>query len=138
MNPQDDNKQGQPDYQPKTIFSDPQAQPQQTVVYNAVPEPVLPNGTKAPSSKKGLIIAIISGVGALFIIALVVIVLASADNSKSKNQDDSATSTQAPILQPAQAIEMEQTNNSINQDLSGLDDEKDFPANSLEDKTLGL
>lgn len=68
------------------------------------------------------------------------VILTSQSSTKSpgpaKTQQDQSSGS--GLLEPAKAIELEQTNNAINQDLSSLDDNKDFPTNSLDDKTLGL
>lgn len=56
-----------------------------------------------------------------------------------KNQTPVTQQTDQPQgPQPAQAIDVEQTNNSINQDVTGFDNTKDFPDTMLDDSTLGL
>lgn len=144
MNPQD------PEYKPKTIYSEPNQTVTQPEVYNspnlstvpygaqASPQPnTAPTANSSSKGSKGPLIAIIV-VAAIFLI-VVGVVLATGGSKKKTTKDTSTTKTDAAsVLQPAQAIELEQTNNAVSQDLSGLDDEKDFPASSLEDKTLGL
>lgn len=129
------------EYHPKTIFSDPQQGVPPPIpvppagVYGTTPAAIQAQSAKA-SSKKGLMIALgIAGAVVLVLIIIVVVIMASKGSSKKQ---DTSKQSQAAILQPATEIELEQINNSINQDMSTIDDEKDYPANSLEDKTLGL
>lgn len=135
---------------PQQPYNPQNQQPPQPEVYNS---PTLANASYgvvqpqsggAPASggpvrsRRGLLIAAITG-GAVIIILIILAVVLTMSSSGSKEKPavtETDTSTQA--LQPAKSIELEQANNSINQDMSGLNDEKDFPANSLDDKTLGL
>jgi hypothetical protein len=92
-----------------------------------------------PKSHKGLIIAgIVAGV--LVVVGILIFLIANADpGNKAKTKETTQQSTtDAPALEPAQSVEMEQANNALSQDLSRLDDEKDLPAKSLENDTLGL
>lgn len=141
MNPNDE-------YKPKTIYSEPDAEPlQQPEVYNSptlnnvpygaqpAPQPQSANSKKA-SNKTPLIAA---GVVSLIAIIVVGVVLAmNSGNSANKATPQTNDADNNAVLQPAKPLELEQTSNALSQDLSGLDDEKDFPAASLEDKTLGL
>lgn len=93
-------------------------------------------------AKKGpgkLVIIVIAGIALLVVLGIVVAV-SSAGNKPKTNQaaQQSVDPNQSQNLKPAQAIDLEQASNAISQDLSSLDDEKDFPATSLDDKTLGL
>lgn len=63
-------------------------------------------------------------------------VLMSGNKTKQTTTQQSTDQPQGP--QPAQAIDVEQTNNSINQDVTGFDNTKDFPDTMLDDSTLGL
>ena len=95
------------------------------------------SANSSKKSKKGLFIAIGLAVVVVFFLLGAVLIA----NSKPKTAKKAATTDTATVqqsLQPATAIDVEQTNNALSQDLSGLDDEKDYPAASLEDKTLGL
>lgn len=110
--------------------------PEQPYMSGQPPQPMtkLPTPPKKSSTKKPLLVAGI-GIGLLVIISVVVIVLGGG-----KKQTPVATdqTEQAQGPQPAQAIDVEQTNNSINQDVTGFDNTKDFPDNLLEDSQLGL
>lgn len=115
--------------------------------YQAPPQPQIITGNTGAtglksSSRKGpnkLVIIIVVGVVLLLIMAIAVAISSQGNKDKNKQQNQSSTdSTQAQSLQPAQAIDLEQANNAISQDLSSIDDETDFPATSLDDKALGL
>lgn len=135
MNPEE------PDYKPKTIYSDPQGLPpasSTTPVFGTTQVGVDAAAVAASSksSKKSLIIAAAIGGSVLIIVIIIVAVLSmSSSNTKKK---ELATDLQPAILQPANGIELEQINGSINQDISSNDDQKDYPPDSLDDKTLGL
>lgn len=100
------------------------------------PQPMtkLPTPPKKPSIKKPLIVASIT------ILVLVAVTAGAIMFAGGKKQTPVATdqTQQAQGPQPAQAIDVEQTNNSINQDVTGFDNTKDFPDNMLEDTQLGL
>lgn len=131
--------------------------PQQTGVYNSLslaPTPYDTHTTEQPQvfsesaqnlpgpAKKApnkLIIIIIAGVSLLIVLVIVVFVASQSQKPKTNQANTPATNSAQPQnLEPAQAIDLEQASNAISQDLSSLDDEKDFPATSLDDKTLGL
>lgn len=84
---------------------------------------------------------IIAGVvvGLLLIVTFIV-VLTSKDKPAptAKPQVSTSDTTGSSFLRPATAIDVEQTSNSVSQDLSGLNDDSDFPANKLDDKALNL
>ena len=138
----------------RTLYSDPynpQASiPPQQQANGQLPSPVtdptqlgqgVPPVTPPTDPKKGgpniLVIVVIVGVVLVLICGLIVLLSSGGDDTATNQQ---ATEQQAgsQTLQPAKSIELEEANNAINQDLSGLDDEKDYPNNSLEDMTLGL
>jgi hypothetical protein len=107
------------------------------------PAPQFPQQSPAPPApKKPKTLVIVSIVlGVLLVLAIIVaLIMNSGDKTANQAQPTPAqdSTTQAEILEPAQSVEVEQTSNSLSQDLSGLDDEKDLPTNSLDDKTLGL
>lgn len=136
--------------------------PQQPGAYNTLPSATAPNmysGQPVPPSqpatvvgapvaspsyqrKSGpskLVIIVIAGVVLVLVIGIIALVATSGSNKKANTKDQTSTdTTQSQSLLPAQPIDLEQTNNAISQDISGLDDEKDFPAKSLDDKTLNL
>lgn len=90
--------------------------------------------------KRGPLIAIISGVVVGLILIILAVVASLSDGVKTK-EDEAAlnkNSVSSQVVEPASSLDVNQTNNSIGQDLSRIDDEKDFPSTSLDDKTLGL
>lgn len=118
------------------------------VPYGAQPAPQpqtaagsAPAATQYPA-KKGpnkLVIIVIAGVALLLVLVVIAVVVSSGKPSDDQaNQAQQIDPSQLQSLQPAQSIDLEQANNAISQDLSSLDDEKDFPTDSLDDKTLGL
>lgn len=123
---------GQPkqDIYSPSLADVPYGAPQQPSQYSA-------NSQTSRKSHKGLFILLITGV--VIIGGLSVYALLAGGNKPAPKQSTSTNDTpQSQVLEPAQAIDVEQTNNSLSQDLSRLDDEKDLPNNSLEDTTLGL
>lgn len=52
--------------------------------------------------------------------------------------ENNIQSSEGPGPQAANAIDVQQTNNSISQDLSSLNNDQDFPEDALSDKSLGL
>lgn len=152
MEPQNDNQpqkvftpdnsdENQEDYRARGLTSTPYSTPQpveplQPKAQNGViNDPLEKSGFKIP--KRPLIAGI---VGAVLVIILIIVALIAGGGGDKTGQDKPSTDNSAltPALQPAQSVELEQTNNALSQDLSGLDDEKDLPNNSLEDQTLGL
>lgn len=140
------------EYHPKTIFSGPQAPiagqapvpPVNGMVYGAAPAAATvatPDGVNpavaapAKSSKLPLIIGAVVGVIAIIVVIIGVVIASSGGGSKENSETNKS---QAAILQPATDIELEQINSANTQDMTSLDDEKDYPNDSLEDKTLGL
>ncbi len=128
MDPQDNRQQYGLQPTPQSTM-----QPQPAATFSGPSDPV-------KKSRKGPIIAIIAGVVVALLLIIIAVIAATSDSSQQKpdQQNNSPASSQADLLKAGQAIEIEQINNAINQDLSGLDDEKDLPANNLDDKSLGL
>lgn len=94
----------------------------------------LPQPPKKSSMKKPLIIGG-ALLGILAIVTVLAIVLSGGKGQQAPTQQQ-ADQPQGP--QPAQAIDVEQTNNAINQDVTRFDNTKDFPDNMLDDSSLGL
>lgn len=131
--PFDPNRQQYPPAEPATYGSQPSLQPRVVAGTNDI----LPRPSKKGPNK--LIIIIIAGVVLLLILGIYAITATQSQKTAApQSNQQSAETDYAQSLQPAQAIDLEQANNAISQDLSSLDDEKDFPAASLDDKTLGL
>lgn len=112
------------------------------VPYGAQPSPqpqVAPTINSGSGGPNKLVIIVIAGIVLLFIVGIIALVMSSGGSDKAGDKTlETPANTQSQSLQPAESIDLEQTNNAISQDMSGLDDESDFPANSLDDKTLNL
>lgn len=129
---------------PQTVISDMQVPggviTPQPLVDVTSPKPVLPTqpvvGPK-PKKPKFLLIIIIAVV--LLAAMTVAGVLLSKPKKKSPaNTAQTQQTDQKTGLSPAEAIDVEQANSSINQDISSINDENDFPPTQLDDKALGL
>lgn len=94
----------------------------------------LPNQPKKTSPKKPLLI------GGILIMLLIVVTVVAVVLGGGKKQTPATTqqTDQAQGPQPAQAIDVEQANNSIGQDVTSFDNAKDFPDNMLDDSSLSL
>lgn len=107
-----------------------------------VGQPAAPDPTQvsapapAPSKRSKKPFIIIAVVVALFAGITLAVLLTSSNKPKAPQEQQATDQQQGP--QPAQAIDVEQTSNSISQDISGHDNNKDFPTTQLEDKDLGL
>lgn len=122
----------------------------QTSMTNALPDgntaapgqvaPVVSSGGGGGGKSKFLLIAFITVV--VLVVITVAAVLMAPKKKKAvttKKSDTSQTNSNgAKGPQPASALDVEQANNSINQDISNPNDDNDFPANQLDDKSLNL
>jgi hypothetical protein len=114
-------------------------QPQPSFPGNpGVPQPIQPI-TKLPSTKKPSkkLPLIIGGalVGVLLLITVGAVLLSGGDKTAKITETPTQT-LDGP--QPAAAIDVEQANSAITQDVTGHDNTKDFPEDMLSDKALGL
>lgn len=112
------------------LFQAPPNIPIQQTPENIVPE-------NKPKKNKMIIFLIVSF---LVLVVLTVAALLLVPKKKGTKSQDNQTATQQPQspVKPAEAIDVEQTNNSVNQDISGLNIDEDFPTTQMEDKALGL
>ncbi len=112
--------------------------PQSTLPTMPTPPPpagAVIGGPKAGKSKMMMIVVI--AVVLLVVILGAVLMLGKKPAKKAATKTPANTSqSQGP--QPAKALDVEQSNNSINQDITGLNDDKDYPADQLSDKSLNL
>ena len=152
MNPQQPGQQPDPLNQNPNVQNLPTQQPEiynspslSNLPYGSQPAPQPQNALESISSsdstsksRKGLFIVAIVGGVLIVVLLVVVLIINSGGDSQSKSSDKQQNTNATQTLEPAQSLEIEQINNSITQDLSSLDDEKDFPESSLNDKTLGL
>ncbi len=106
---------------------------------NQVSPPPPSTFAPSPTPKKNRLPWIIAAalIGVLIIISVIVVVLSSDQATTSKSQNTTAK-VGSPAVQPATAISVEELNNSLSQDISGLNDDSDFPVNHLDDRALGL
>ncbi len=127
LNQNTDDKTAQAGQQ---FFQAPPNLPIQQTSENVAPE-------KKPAKNKMIVFVIVSF---LVLVALTVAALLLAPKKKGANSQDNQATIQQPQspVKPAEAIDVEQTNNSVNQDVSGLNIDEDFPATQMEDKALGL
>ena len=121
------------------LFHAPFEQPPETsggVVASSAPNPEMPE-SGPPKSKLPLIIGG-AAVGLLLLIALIAIV-ASSGSPKTKTTTGSKTdSTQVEGPKAANSSSLQLIDDSISQDASSLNDDKDFRANKFEDRSLNL
>lgn len=136
----------QPQQDPSTYFGQPYKEPYPVVASatqpQLVPTAIVGASTNEVSAKKRpnkLVIIIIAGLSLLVVLGILVALNSQGQTGKdNKTQVPQADSSQSQSLLPAHSIDLEQTSNAISQDLSSLDDEQNYPATSLDDKTLGL
>ncbi|MBI5357981.1 hypothetical protein HZB74_04005 [Candidatus Saccharibacteria bacterium] len=93
------------------------------------------NTPKGDKKTKKLIIAIAVLLGIFAILAI--IVLASGGNKKQAEQPVQNTKTESLVKEPT-AIDVENVNNSISDDVTNLSTDNDFPADNLSDEKLEL
>lgn len=74
----------------------------------------------------------------ILLLAIIGVVVSLSGNGKKKGQDTSSIAQPSELTRDPSAIDIENVNNSISSSITGLDDEKDFPATNLEDKNLEL
>lgn len=85
---------------------------------------------------KKLLIIIAALVGLFVIIAIIVLAFSSGDKDPN-DQPEQQASGEFYVKEPA-AVDVESVNNSISDNISGLDTNTDFPEDSLSDQNLGL
>lgn len=94
-----------------------------------------------PSPKKSKKLPLIIGVSLLAVTGLIVVasVMLSGDKKTPTQQPEQTEETSDSLgPQPATAVGTEQTNNSISQDISSVNDDQDFPVDQLSDDELKL
>lgn len=110
--------------------------------YGAVPQPSssMPTSATPPGTpKRNRTPFIIAGVlGGILLILTAIAIVASNKPTGNNTQKTSEDTNAASFLIPANAIGVEQTSNSISQDVSGLNDDSELPPNKIDDKALGL
>ena len=136
------NPQPQPPLQPQPQTPAPQLfnQPFANPLGPPPPDPTITAEVSPPPANKKLLLILgtLAGLELLVILGLS-LVLASTPATHTKTKAaDSILNSQFGIPQAATATGLQLTNDSITQDISNLVDGHDFPANQLDDKSLGL
>lgn len=137
MNPeQQPQPQSGPQQPPaKPLFNEPFESPLEkapVVGQMSAPEPAPEDQGK----NKLVLIVIAAGVSLLIIIILIVVVASSSSNKTGQKTQDAEK--QSMELGPATSTTVQQTNDSISQDIGNLNDDEDFPSNKLSDDSLNL
>lgn len=102
-----------------------------------VPTSPLMPAIKTPSPKKSKLFLFISG-GVALLVIIIIIVLVVSGGGKKPAPKTTTNSTSSSLLDPATALDVQQTSDGISNHLNQLDDSQSLPANALDDKTLGL
>ncbi len=111
---------------------------------NSITPPMPSNGqqpvvTSGGPKKPKLLIIVIGSVLLLGLITVLALIFASPNKSTTDTTDTTQEQTLENVgPQPAEAIDVEQSNSAINQDISELNTDNDYPATQLDDKELGL
>jgi hypothetical protein len=138
------NQPQQPQQVPQQTFqpsmpSSPENQPQQP----QTPQTTGQNsyggvdyGSGGDNKTKKLIIIIAALVGLLIIVAIVVLAFSGGGDSPA-NQTEEQVSGDFYVKEPT-AVDVESVNNSISDNISGLNTDADFPEDNLSDQNLGL
>ena len=122
----------QPGFQPN-----PPAQPN-------IPAPTQPDtqnsygdlGSGGSDNKTKKLLVVIAALAGLFII-IVIIVLAFSEGETPDQQPQTEATGDFYVKEPS-AVDVESVNNSISNNISGLDTDADFPEDKLNDLNLGL
>lgn len=130
-NPQDFQQPGQtfgPASQPPSYQTPvPPSTPQQPHAHN-------PN--KNDNKTKKLVILIV-GLLVVFAVIAIVALIAGGGDKRQSEQPTETTETQ-PLVKEPSAIDLENVNNSISDDVTNLSTDSDFPADNLSDEKLEL
>lgn len=128
-----DNNVINPNQQPET--ETPQTSTTQGAVFSPVVVPVKQDSNNPLKNKKVLIAA---GAGIAVLLLMLVLLLAFRSSGKQPASTENNQTADNSLLEPAKAIDIEQINNAISQDVSGLNDDSQLPANRIDDKNLDL
>lgn len=120
------------------LFNAPYNQPFPLPPTNPTVSPMTPAPTPANSGKLFTLLCIVAAVELIIIIGLMVALASAPKSNKSSAAAHSTSRAGSLDPQPATAVGLQQTDDSISQDISGLNGDRDFPVGRLDDKTLGL
>lgn len=124
------------------LFQAPFTQPFQQPVVSGGPaglpdqQPV--GGPRRSSSKVMILLAVAASIQLLVIIGLSIGLLANSDPPPAPSQTPAANQASGDRPAAATATSLQSANDDISQNISSLNDDKDFAADKLSDKTLGL
>lgn len=124
MDPNQQQPGGQVQYSPAGYQTNPAQQ---------IP-PNVPRRNKSPTPT--ILIAVIGAVIFIGIGLGIGVAVSSKQPPKKATGNTQNTQNQGPL--PANEVGVTQTSNSISQDISANNEDKDLPATMLDDKTLGL
>jgi len=130
-----DSPARRPELRQPQMFGPAGVSPQVSPTGGPPPSPYL---TPQPKNYKPFII--IGGVAGVLLLVAIGLVLFLPGNGKKKTptQQTSNQSNTSQGPQAASAVDVEQANSSISQDVSGLNDDQDFPVDQLTDHAFGL
>jgi preprotein translocase subunit SecG len=94
-------------------------------------------GAPGTDNKTKKLIIVIAALVVLFIIIAIVALAFSSGGNEPNNQSQEEVSGAFYVKEPT-AVDVESVNNSISDDISGLDTDADFPEDALNDQSLGL
>lgn len=123
--------------QPETMPTPPQ-NPTNPGVLGPAPSPSGGQFGGGSGSKKKLLIIIAASVAAIFLILIILAVVMSNDGTPTQEQEQQTPTVDPEGPQPATPLDVENTDNSITQDLSSLNDDNELPPDQLSDDNLNL
>lgn len=132
-----------PDIQPNQNFQPSQpSQPPVTQNGPQIPNSMLETGPSAQYSgdrdnKTKKILIVLGAIVGIFIIIVVATLIFSGGAKDDKAEEQQAVTNQEFIREPS-SIDVENTKNSISDDVSNLNSNDDFPSENLSDENLGL
>lgn len=94
-------------------------------------------GSGSNNTTKKLFIIIGALIGLLVIIAIIAFAFSGNNGNTPENQAQEEVNGEFYVKEPV-AVDVESVNNSISDDISGLDTDADFPEDNLSDLNLGL
>jgi hypothetical protein len=135
MNP--DNQDQQPPrspFTPGSVYGPPNKDQPSSQISNQ-PEPH--NYDDGSSKKTKKIIMLLAGLVAVFTVVVIVALLAGGGNKPPENAVEDSTRVNDLYKEPT-AIEIENLNNSVSDDITNLSTDADFPSDKLSDDSLKL
>lgn len=93
-------------------------------------------GSNGDDKTKKLLIIVAALIGFFVIIAIIVLALNNGDNVPADQTQENVTGDF--YVEEPSAVDVESVNNSISDNISGMDTDADFPEDNLNDLNLGL